>query len=303
MDFVYGKEKRFFDFISSISEKDRVALVAHDDLDGLTSAVLISKAIGKIDYLRIRRYSFDMFKEIYEECKKKKISKIIIADLGVEEREQDFIKLARIADVLVIDHHKAIKDLNSKKIVFMKAESRFPASYLCYYLFSKITKLASWIAVLGILADMPHFYNKDNADKVYKDFSLERTENFYDSKTKLSYGLIYLEDNIKQAYTLFMNSRSISDLKELEKYGKEVEKEISFYLADFDKNKEVYNDLFYYYFKPRYRIKSLLNTFISLKYPDKTIILVRDDGEKLELSARRQDRKVDSARLLQESIK
>lgn len=49
MKFLAGSEKRFFDFISNLTDKDKIALLSHNDGDGIVSALIASKVLGKID--------------------------------------------------------------------------------------------------------------------------------------------------------------------------------------------------------------------------------------------------------------
>jgi len=303
MEFLAGSERRFFEFISSIEDKDKVALLTHNDGDGVISAVIASKIIGKLEYIDFLYYNPNMLKPFIENFKKMKINKIIITDLSVDNELENIKDLEKFANILIIDHHDCKKDLNSVRTVFMRVPTEFPAAYACYTLFSKIQKIPGWLAALGVLSDKTHRYRKENAEQVFPDFSIKGQGNLFDTVLNLSMALVYFKGKEKKIYDMLLQSNSPDELSSLEKYRKTIEKELSSYMKDYESNKEEFKDLIIYKFKPKHSITSILITMASIKATDKTLIFIADINNELHISARRQDGKIDCVRFLQESIK
>jgi single-stranded DNA-specific DHH superfamily exonuclease len=159
--FLVGNEKRFYDFISKLNEKDKIALVSHNDADGMASAVIAAKVLGKVEYLKFTSYNPESLESIVAEMKEKKINKAIVTDLSMDE--VNLGEMAKFAEVLAIDHHMFRNDLNSDRVVYIKSPSEYPASCMCHYLFSKIQAIPGWIAALGIASDRVDRYHNTNA--------------------------------------------------------------------------------------------------------------------------------------------
>jgi single-stranded DNA-specific DHH superfamily exonuclease len=85
----------------------------------------------------------------------------------------------------------------------------------------------------------------------------------------------------------------------------EMQKEVDYWMNEFNEKKEVFpeKELIYFEIRPQHSIKSALINKISEKFPNKTIVLVQDFGEEhVYFSARRQDFKVKVNDLLEKSI-
>jgi len=303
MEFIAGDEKRFAEFISNLNEKDKIAILSHNDMDGLTSAVIVSKVLGKIDYIHFVGYSFGEFQRVLEEVKKRKINKIVFTDLAIDNIEVNIKEFEKISSILAIDHHPMHQDLNSDKTIFIKADSDFPASYLCYYLFSKIQKIPSWIPAIGIISDCPHKYNAKNSDKAFNDFNLEKENmNLFDAVSRANLALIYFKDNEEKFYDVLMNAKNPDDLRVLDKFAAEVKKEFDFLIDDFEKNHEKHGKLKIYSLNPKYNLASSLINKISCKHINNSIIFISLRGDYMGISARRQDKKISMPELLKKSL-
>jgi nanoRNase/pAp phosphatase (c-di-AMP/oligoRNAs hydrolase) len=305
MEFLAGSEKRFFDFISTLNEKDKIALLCHNDGDGIVSAVIASKVLGKIDYVNIVNYQPGMLAQLAKWLEIKKINKIIAVDLALFEDKESIKMFEKFAQVLIIDHHPFKEDLNSDKTIFLKAATEFPASYMCYYLFSRIQEIPEWLAILGILSDTTPFrYNKENAEKIYEDFNIPgEKHDLYDLSVTVNLALIYFKDKEKKVYDIVQNAKLPKELKVLERYSSVINKEVEKYQKDFESNHEDFKGLTFYFYKPKYSINSMLSTLISTKQQDKVFVFVADMDNELHISARRQDGRLDCGMLLKEAVK
>lgn len=303
MEFLAGSEKRFSEFMGNLTEKDKIAILTHNDLDGLCSAVIASKVLGKIDYIHFASYNPGEFKDILEQIKKKKINKIFALDLVLDNIDVDIKDFEKISEIVAIDHHPMHKDLNSERIVFIKSDSKYPACYMCYYLFSKIQKIPSWIAALGIVADCPHKYQLDNSNNVFEDFNLERGDiDLSDIAFKAGLALIYFKGKEKKFYDILIKAKIPQDLEVLDKFSDKVKKEFDFLVEDFEKNREEHSDLMIYTLNPKYHISSSVINKISCKYPNRTIIFITIHENYIGIQSRRQDKKISMPELLKKSL-
>ncbi len=306
MEFIYGNEKIFFDFISDLNDKDIIALVSHTDGDGIASALIIDRVIDP-DYLELISYDLSEMKELVRTLKAKKVNKIIFSDMNFGNRIEILKKFEKFAKILMIDHHET-PDFNSEKIIHFRTNSQVPASYGCYYLFSKTQKIPGWIAALGILSDRVD-YNEKNVGKVFEDFSLnadeETKKKIFDKMMMLSRALIYFKDDMKKVFSKLQGIKSINELDALKKYSDEVEKEINYYLDRFEKDKEDYGKIIIFELNPKFSIKSYLINRISMRNKDdgKIYIFVNKKNKKITVSTRCQSKKVNLVEMLEKALK
>ena len=230
-------------------------------------------------------------------------------------KEENFLKeIEKFADVLIIDHHQIIKDYNSEKIVFLNAQG-FCATYLCYYLFSKIKNIEyfDWLVACACIADWMYSQNENFMKKVFEKYGqkfngkrlddLKKTK-FWELQYNLILGLIYYDDNLMKAFNFI--GKNISDVKDLEKHAAEVQVEIKELNEKFEEEKQEINGRIYFEYEPKkFGITSIVSNFLSLKYFNKTIILLKIDKKEnsCKISARRQDRKESMNLLLSNLVK
>jgi len=302
-----GSEKRFFDFIKGLNEKDKVALISHVDLDGIASARAANKVLSA-DMLKFVVYA-DIDDKLVESIKKNKINKVILTDIGIT-REEILRKIEKFADVLIIDHHEFERDFNSSKTTFMNT-NKYCAAFLCYYLFSKVQDIEGldWLVTCACIADNVYSNNLDWMSKVYEKYGEKLvTENglvkaegfFWDLQSKISCTLIYFRDNLTKAYDLI--GGNIHDAGNLDKYISEVQKEIDKQVENFNKEKIEFKDGYFWEFNSKFALTSVVSTLISVKMPNKTLIIGRPEGNYLKISARRQDSKVNLPEMLKKLI-
>ena len=301
--FSAGLEKRFFDFISRLTDKDKIAFVAHTDLDGIASAKVANEVLNA-DILKFIDY-IDLNDNLVKELKDKKVTKVIFFDLDFERA--DIIKsIEQFAEILIIDHHIFLQDLNSNKTVFLSAPG-YCSSYICYYLFSKIQNVSKfdWLVAAASLSDFCYRKNAEwlmQIKEKYGDkFSIEemsKLSRIYELAHKLSLTLIYFRDKLNEAYKMI--GEDIDKLGNLDNYAKDVQKEIDDSALMFEKEKKIFSngEIYFWEFAPEFYIKSILINGLSTKYKDKTLIIVENNKRYFEVSARRQDGKVNLVELL-----
>jgi single-stranded DNA-specific DHH superfamily exonuclease len=301
--FAAGLEKKFFDFMSRLNDKDKIALISHTDLDGVASAKVANEVLHA-DVLRFVDY-IDVNMALIEELKNKKVTKAVFTDLDFD-RAEIIRALENFAEVLIIDHHVFSADLNSNKTTFLSAPG-YCSSYICYYLFSKTQNISKWdwLVASASLSDFCYCKIADwllQVKEKYGDkFSIEEMSNLskiYDLAHKLSLTLIYFREKLNEAYRMIGDD--IDSLGNLDNYARDVQKEIDDSALRFEKERKVLKngEILFWEFKPEFFIKSILINGLSMKYKDKTIIIIEDNGRYFEVSARRHDGKINLVEMI-----
>jgi oligoribonuclease NrnB/cAMP/cGMP phosphodiesterase (DHH superfamily) len=118
---------------------------------------------------------------------------------------------------------------------------------------------------------------------------------------KISSTLIYFSNNLERAYDLILNK----ELKKLEKYHSIIQEELEKFMKKF-KTEALYNpekDIYYFYFKSRYNITSLISSIISVEKPDSIFIFVSDsDSGYVKISFRNQSKRINMNELIKEMV-
>ena len=312
ISFLAGNEARALKFLKNISSKDKVAIVSHVDLDGIASAKVISKVVEH-DFLKFVAYE-QINEDLVKELKNNKITKIIMTDLSIDNIK--IIKLIeKFADILIIDHHLFDEDLNSSKTIFINSQEHC-ASYLCYIIFSKVKniKKLDWLVACACISDWKYFNNQDFMADVMKKYGdkfeivnnktdfggIRKSGKFWGLQLKLNLALIYFGYELIKAFNLLNDD--IKNLNNLTKYADDVQDEIDKSVEKFEKEKESFWDIYFWVFSEKFQIKSIVATLASVKYPNKTIIIVKENQKYYSFSARRQDKKINVVTLLKNAI-
>ena len=316
--------EQFISFVGSISGFDRVALLHDTDADGVSAAVICAKALvrmrGKrpeLVFTQHKRMVSIEPKTVFV-LKKKKITKLIILDLAIDQLPSKVKEIEKFADIMVIDHHKVYHDLSSKKPVFLKASRVFPkiepskyaTSKMCFDFFSKIVDLndLAWVACVGLAGDFSLNAWKSFVDNTLKQGNITLSQIKSCTEIVNSVEIIHLKD-ISELFEMYFNAVHPKDIlhSKFEGYKEKVEKELSRLVKEFDQKAEIRNEieLIYFEFKSKYSIKSyLINHLSSRLSKNRTIVLVEDvRNGVLTLSARRQDYKIKMNDLLEQSVK
>ncbi len=306
-EFVIGNEKRFFEFVSSLNEKEKIALISHTDLDGIAAAKIANEVL-KADIVKFLGYD-ELNTELVKELKKEKVRRVVFTDLSFPSDEV-LREISKFALILVIDHHKTERDYNTDKITFLSAQG-FCTGYLCYYLFSKIQDLEKldWLAACSCISDFMYFSNQMWMSEIFekygdkfevKEGQIRKTGRFWELQARLSLALLYFKDNTKRVYDSI--GEKIGDIGDLGKYADEVNEEISKFMKKFEEESEVINGVSFWNVYSKFHVEQILINILSSKYPSRTFMFVSSNENRIKLSARRQDRKVDLPALLKKLL-
>lgn len=310
IEFAVGSEKKFFDFISGLNDKDKIALISHNDLDGIASAKVANKVI-EADVLKFVAYK-EINSDFVAELKKKKIKKIIFTDINMTS-EEVLKDLEKFAEILIVDHHFIPKDWNSERTSYLNAQLKGCAAYLCYYLFSKLQDVSEfdWLVALASVSDITYGQNQSWMREVYDKYGekFESSEEgikkskFWDVQLLISFALIHFDKDIEKVYDEVGNKPF--DIGKLGKYGADIKNEIERQKDKFAKEKKLISGRYFFEIKYSHNLTSFLSTELSFKEPDRTFIFMQKEKGIVKISARRQDRRenmVDLVRKLTEGF-
>ncbi len=309
IEFIVGSEKRFLEFISNLNEKDKIALISHSrDIDGIVSAKVANSVIDA-NFIKLADYD-EVGKSLIEELKRNKINKVIMTDLGTDAKEF-FKELEKFTEVLIIDHHTFVEDLNSKKTVFLNT-SGYCASYISYYLFSKIKNLEKmdWLVALASVSDWLYYENKKFVEEVYKKYGDEfKTEGNYAKQegefwgilTNIYNAIMYFNKDAKKVFDSI--GEGFGEIGDLAKYAYEVQEEIDKNMEKFWKEKKEINGRDIFVFKPKFPVGAVISSKISLTIKDKTLLIIEEKENGYHIHARRRDGNENMAILVKRMVK
>lgn len=305
-EFFYGSEKRFSEFVKSLESAKKIVAVSHLDLDGVVSAKVVDYAL-QVDKVILTEYytSEGLNEELLERIKKEKPTHVIFTDLVITKEFAE--RISKFAYVLVLDHHISVQDYNSERIFFLDSpESGMCASYLAYYLFSKISDLSKidWLVACAAISDFCYKSTwrwmesvcEKYGDK-FKGGMMEGVNSgkLWDLQWKLVLGLLHFK-NVEDAYGLI--GLEYGDIGDLNKYYISIQKEFNLFLKKFDSEKVKFAGGYFWEVNSESPIKSILINYLSTKEQNKTFIFAKIKGDKYSLSTRRQDGKVSARDLL-----
>ncbi|MFH1588596.1 MAG: DHH family phosphoesterase [Candidatus Diapherotrites archaeon] len=314
--------KKFKEFISELKKEDNIGIYFDGDPDGLTAGAIIFRALKKMNltpkliFTQGKGNPF-LSKETADFLKKNKINKFICVDISLDQQPEGIKECEKTAEkILILDHHKRYNDVDSDKTVMFKSGelseldgAAYPSAKFSFDLFSEFTDLngESWISATGIIGDNGLRHWKEFIEEVY-----EKHKTNFSKLNKLQELISAVEvsnaQKLNELVIEFINAKKPEDILNSRFAGliKELEKEMNKLMEKFQKEKEVFEELelVFFEFESSKRIKSPLANMVSNEfYPNKTVFIFQVTGEKVLISARRQDYKVKVNDLIEESIK
>src|SRR4030043_1416412 len=129
--YVLGSEKMFYDFIDSLSRKDKIGIVTHTDLDGLASGIFLQKILEsrdlKIDFIEFLNYEFKTLKKVIN----REYDVLFFTDWNVDSYPEELGDIRRRSRFLVMDHHPPNPELKDKSNI-IKTESDYCSSHFLF---------------------------------------------------------------------------------------------------------------------------------------------------------------------------
>ncbi len=319
--------KEFDRFVLGIKSEDVVALMHDRDPDGFCSGVILAKLVerlrGKQIDLRINAVGSDysLMPSAVASLKRNKVTVLIISDISADHEPDLIRKVSKFARVLIVDHHKHYHSFKEKNILLVKPQllgskvdpSSYATSKLAYDLASRVANMrdCDWLAVVGSIGDIATKPWDSWVTSVFRKYQIKRLPDLFKTglgkvAITINNAVIHNERHIPAVFKTVYEAKRPEDVvrSPLRKYSSAVDKEIQKWVREADRRAErLLPDLIVYSPKPKFQLKSTLSTILSFRYPNKTLILLGPDGDKITVSARRQDRKVAVNALLECAIK
>lgn len=305
-------------FLKSVKERDGIIVIFNNDGDGICSAVIMTKLLMK----KTKKKPFfisqpmPMDKNLIDRVKTSLPNKIIFLDLPVDQQPQLLKKVQGLCNILIIDHHRFIKDVSSGNTVhvnprFRRKDIYQSASYVTYKICSKIedTKEFIWIAAVGMVSDYDLKDSTDVVEDIKKKYNISE-EKLYDTIFGRIADAISAVNATKamsceQIVDIFLNAKGPEDIMKnpniVNAYN-EVREEMKKTMEDFDKSAERCGKTIFYNAKSRFNLRSPISTKVSEIHPDKVVVVYQRAGAKIKISMRNQDGTKDLTVLVKKAV-
>jgi single-stranded DNA-specific DHH superfamily exonuclease len=326
--------KHAIEFIKSC--KGKTIIIYDTDGDGISAAVVLAKTLKRLfrKYPKVIPGDHDLAyltKNNYDEISRQKADNIITVDIPVDKKVEYILRLSKKHRVLIIDHHQIHKNMNMyKNIVHVNPllwKSKIPSfsyasSKIAFDICNKVTNIEDidWIAGVGIIGDYAGSSWKGFLDRIYRKYPYLKGKNNYSFENKLGYinhlitsGYYSKREGAKLGFDTCLNAESPLDIirlkspsaKKLKKLYDKIERDIKHTMKVWRKEAEIIEKkkLIILKLKTKFPIQSPISTKISIKKPNYTVIVAVRSGNKIHISLRRQDRKVNCGKLASNATK
>ncbi|MFH0833295.1 MAG: DHH family phosphoesterase [archaeon] len=286
-------------FLNNITSENKVAIIHHNDGDGFTAAILL--------------FNFLKNKNIYP------------ATFSFAINNQKKLNLKKFNTILVVDLapsiiSKTLQTIQHKKVFYTDhhpKDTQIPKQILEYRTKSEISSAKTIYNLVGgneLFEAMAQFVDagwlqKENR-KILNKFLKKNKMTSKKFNEQVAYKIVrtidYFHNKPKKAFKKLKSINSLNDLNRLNKYDSKVGEEIKKLTGQYKTKKQKIGNINFYYFKPKYPIKSAIINEISYAHPKQTYIFATptaNDKKIISLSARNQTKKIDMAQLLKIGIK
>ena len=310
IDYVKGSRGEFLKFVDSIGLYDKIVILTHVDLDGLSSGLFLEEILSqkgiKVDYLDFLDIKPDLVKEVSIKLEEKRITKIFFCDLNVEKIDfEGFKELKRDKDVFLIDHHPVEEKLKDEKNI-IKTDSRDCTAMTIFDLGREFIDIGAWewLVCATMFSDYSFISEKNflYMKLVYPEVGLEDLSSSVPgiNARKISCALIYYKNDVGYVYNL-VKERKIDELSEVYRI---VEGEIEEIVEDFSKNNEYYskNNLCFYEIKSSFDVLSYVASLVSKMNEVRNFLFMFRDGDHIKFSARSTKGVMDMGRFMSRAV-
>ncbi|MCJ7429500.1 MAG: DHHA1 domain-containing protein [Candidatus Nanohaloarchaeota archaeon QJJ-5] len=318
-------------YLRSITADDTVLIVQHWDMDGSSSAAILSRIIETVrgegaDHVTIpadRRHKIGQ--RTKDKLEEHDVTKFIVVDMSVPADHSAEIVERYDVDMLHIDHHTFDREPEHAVFVNPRQEdddAYVPAAKVCNDIADEFGLDTDWIAGLGVIQDFgvkqcpmlferlqeayPRYFPKTlNQDTLAKHCRYGRYSTIMNVKPykQTDHCVRLAFDALTEAQTL-KHLESTESFHELEKYHEAMEKECNKIQKQFEEQKEVYEDkkLVLFTFESDFHINSSIATQISLDKPEWAYIVMKKETGRVNVSSRCQSGRVDLGARLQAAL-
>jgi len=290
------------EWMEDIKSVDKVAIILDDDPDGFCSGILFLDFCLKKG-AKVETFIYSRGKTTFESYGLEDFNKIILTDIAPGLLDGNLEKI-KDKDVLYMDHHP--RDFPSPEEIneYTTLERGYiPSSRSAY----ELTGGKRWLSLAGTISDAAHLYkeNDEFIEEALKELDMDLDEFKKEITFTISNFLIYFKEKRKEAFDILKNLDEVKDLEQLKKYSRIVKDEIDTYVNNFEKDKEMIEEVNFYYIDPKYSVKGSVTFEISTKkeYLDQISIFASPSKDnKVTLSARNTSKKRDMAVILKAGI-
>jgi len=286
-------------FLDNITKEDRVAIIHHDDSDGFCSGIIYYDWC-KSQKARVKQFTYKINKTQLKNLNLKKFNKIIICDLSSAFMGKE-LELIKDKKVFYTDHHP--KHPIPEEIFELQTSYRgyIPSSRTAY----ELTGMKPWLALIGTISDSGNLY-RENIKFINNHLNQLNTtlKEFKKNATNIVTNfLIYFDKNDKKAFGILEKIKSLERIYKLKKYSKPVEKEIQKFVENYKENKEKIGNINFYFLNPHFSIKGAVIGIISHNRSREAYIFYSPKDEYITLSARTNNRKINTLKIMEAGIK
>lgn len=327
---------RAAEFLSA-ADKTRVAVLFHDDADGVCSGALLVELLHRLGAGEIKSFSTrvgptadrELLRDVFSNSPTLVISADFSGELDALAREA----VSKDAEYVGIDHH-ALQKYNfpdhpgeAGRVLYVNplldGES-CPASCYVFRICSELSDFSEWewAAALGIIED----FGAEECPDVVKDMLRRYPDLFETTKINSSELRRTTFGRMAQALSIasvwggwqgaksaleallecnspyeFSEMRHESVRKLYEKSG-EVDKESERILKDFERNAQPYGRVLFYSFESGLKMKSVIATELGVRYPKNILVIAQNEEGRMKCSFRAQEADVNLDAVIRSSL-
>lgn len=308
MKFLQGSRESFDTYFSSLTSEDKVALISHTDLDGVSSAVFMTlglRAKGiEPALVRFINITPTMLREVLPDLSSAGITHVIITDLNVDGADSEgFSQCCSQYQTLLIDHHPYVPGDYSGTI--LKNSSWDCTGYVTAGLVREDINWDRWEWLMHCAIITDHVYTQEDKFSLLEAFEPGISQdNPYDSpigkKAQLvGMSLYYYVHKERVVYDAILQG----DIQTLYAAYKEIDEEVAYWEGKYLLEQEFFEDigLHFFSFSPKHPVKSIVSGKLSDRSPEEIFVfLIPEDEDYYSVSSRCQSGRVDLGALLKE---
>lgn len=289
------------EFLDNITNKDKVAIIYHDDGDGFCAGILYYDWC-KLKEATTEHFAYSINKSKLKNFNLEKFNKIIICDLAPDFMAKE-LELIKNKQVLYTDHHPRVTPIPKEILELVTVDKGYiPSSRTA----EELTGLKPWLALIGTIADAGNLYseNQNFVDKHLKQNNMTLDEFRQNATNIVTNFLIYFDKDFDKAFKILQQIKSIDEISNLKKYSEPIEEDIQKFVKQYENKKEKLGDINFYYFEPHFSVNAPVCGIISRQDRNQMYIFAtpKNDNGHIGLSARNTFPNLNSAELLQAGI-
>ncbi|MBI4146162.1 hypothetical protein HY489_02380 [Candidatus Woesearchaeota archaeon] len=311
-------------FFTDITPDDKVCIIHDSDSDGISSAVIIAKAIQRLRnkpidlHTPLDRKTKGITQENIKQIHNKKITHLITCDFSPDQDPETIKQLEQKTSILVVDHHKVYHDISSEKTILYKPQfftdidpPQYCTAKLALDAAARVIDVEDleWLAAAASIADIATAPWKGWLLHVFKKYNDKPKKDLFQTKlgeiaSIVSSTEVYDENLVPKLFKAFSKASTPEDIlnSSFGKYKKIIDKELNKHIIAFKTKAEKHGKLSIYELTSKYRINSPLSTILGLKYSDRIIILINTGLPFIKVSARNNSKNPPVNNLLEQAI-